>query len=105
MAGFTNRSLCIRSISPNSCSTAPDAVLDVKGKMMANVTANTTDFHGALLARLADTFTNLSDAHAKRVMYRRTVSELSALNNRELADLGLSRASIKAVAWETTYGK
>lgn len=72
---------------------------------MANVTANTTtDFHGALLERLADTFAQLADAHAKRVMYRRTVSELSELSNRELADLGLSRPGIRAVAWETTYG-
>lgn len=72
---------------------------------MANVTANTTDFHGALLERLSDTFAHLAEAHAKRVMYRRTVSELSELNDRDLADLGLSRVNIKSVAWQTAYGK
>ena len=30
--------------------------------------------------------------------YRRTVSELSALSNRELADLGISRSDIMFVA-------
>jgi len=30
--------------------------------------------------------------------YRRTVNELSALSNRELADLGISRADIPFVA-------
>lgn len=42
---------------------------------------------------------------AKRRVYRRTYAELSALSNRDLADLGLSRSMIPAVAHEAAYGK
>lgn len=35
--------------------------------------------------------------------YRQTVSELSALSNRDLADLGISRADIERVAAESVY--
>jgi uncharacterized protein YjiS (DUF1127 family) len=31
--------------------------------------------------------------------FRETVKELSSLSNRELSDLGISRAEIEAVAW------
>ena len=37
-------------------------------------------------------------------VYRRTMSELSGLSDRALADLGLSRAMIKAVAREAAFG-
>ncbi len=37
-------------------------------------------------------------------MYRKTVSELQKLTNRELDDLGLNRSSIKASAIEAVYG-
>lgn len=37
-------------------------------------------------------------------LYRQTVNELSNLNNRELADLGLSRSGIRATATEVVYG-
>lgn len=36
--------------------------------------------------------------------YRHTLAELEALSNRELSDLGLSRASIRDVAREAAYG-
>lgn len=36
--------------------------------------------------------------------YNRTVAELSNLSNRELADLGLSRASIRSAATQAVYG-
>ena len=38
-------------------------------------------------------------------VYRETLKELSALNDRELNDLGLSRAQIQATAWQCAYGK
>lgn len=41
---------------------------------------------------------------SKWVLYRRTVRELSELSNNELADLGMSRASIRSVAWHAVYG-
>lgn len=36
--------------------------------------------------------------------YRQTVSELSSLTGRELADLGLNKSCIKAAAYEAVYG-
>jgi uncharacterized protein YjiS (DUF1127 family) len=49
-------------------------------------------------------FANLKRRFADYRQYRRTLDELSALSERELADLQLSRFSIKTVAWESVYG-
>ncbi|MFY9240851.1 MAG: DUF1127 domain-containing protein [Roseovarius sp.] len=38
------------------------------------------------------------DAWSKRRAYMRTVDELSALNDRELADLGITRSAIRQTA-------
>lgn len=38
-------------------------------------------------------------------LYRRTLDELRALNDRELADLGLSRFSIREIAWNSVYAR
>lgn len=43
-------------------------------------------------------------ARAQRKIYNTTVSELEGLSNRELADLGISRSMIKAVATEAAFG-
>lgn len=51
-----------------------------------------------LAGRIADGFARLAAAHARRNLYRRTVRELEALSDRELADLGLNRAAIHGVA-------
>ena len=40
----------------------------------------------------------------RRATYQQTLYELSALSDRDLADLGLSRASIRTVAREAAYG-
>ena len=53
--------------------------------------------------RLAAIRQDLSDRLARRRLYRRTVSELAALSDRDLADLGLHRASIEEVAYEAAY--
>jgi uncharacterized protein YjiS (DUF1127 family) len=50
-------------------------------------------------------FGNLKAAFARHRLYSRTITELSQLNDRELADLGLSRGSIASVAHEAAYGK
>ena len=42
---------------------------------------------------------------AKRKEYRATFNELNVLSDRDLADLGLHRSMIKAVAHEAAYGK
>lgn len=58
---------------------------------------------------LTQRFTNLREnfaaARAQRKIYKTTVSELETLSSRELADLGLSRSSIKSTALEAAYGK
>ena len=41
---------------------------------------------------------------ARREAFRRTLAELSALSDREAADLGLSRVDFVRVAREATYG-
>jgi uncharacterized protein YjiS (DUF1127 family) len=46
----------------------------------------------------------LKTAMAQRGLYSRTLTELSQLNDRELADLGLSRSDIARVAHEAAYG-
>lgn len=43
--------------------------------------------------------------YAKWRIYRTTVNELSALTNRDLADLGLSRSMISSIAYEAAYTK
>ena len=47
----------------------------------------------------------MQDAIEKRRVYRTTLAELSALTNRELADLGIARSMIKGIALEAAYGK
>ncbi|MEP3347877.1 MAG: DUF1127 domain-containing protein [Litoreibacter sp.] len=47
----------------------------------------------------------LAERRAKNRVFRETLNELQALSGRELADLGMSRGSIKAVAYEAAYGK
>lgn len=44
-------------------------------------------------------------AAAKRKVYNQTYDELTALSNRDLADLGMSRSMIQGVAYEAAYGK
>ena len=48
-------------------------------------------------------FQDLKDRVARYRLYRKTVTELSALNGRELADLGICRAQIRALAYEVAY--
>jgi uncharacterized protein YjiS (DUF1127 family) len=61
-------------------------------------------FNNTRTITLADRFaafrTELNTVLAKRKMYNTTVSELSALTNRELADLGINRSAIKGIATE-----
>jgi uncharacterized protein YjiS (DUF1127 family) len=46
----------------------------------------------------------LNKALADYRTYRRTYAELAQLTDRELADLGISRASIRDIAREAVYG-
>lgn len=69
--------------------------------------AYTTDTRRATWA-LRDRFNSfladLADRRARAKVYRATYNELSALTDRELNDLGLSRSGIRAVAYEAAYG-
>ena len=65
--------------------------------------ASTTSFdttrrgdHG-LLAGVRRAFTDYR-------LYRQTLAELETLSDRELRDLGLSRLSIRQVAYDSVYG-
>lgn len=47
----------------------------------------------------------LCDASEKRQTYRKTFHELSMLTDRDLADIGIPRSSIRKIAWEEAYGQ
>lgn len=64
----------------------------------------TQSFSASLGQRFNAFRTQLIEAAQRRKMYRTTVDELSALSNRDLADLGLGRADIRRVALEAAYG-
>lgn len=57
-----------------------------------------TNSGSGLAGRVSDGIARLLEARARRVLYRRTVRELGALGDRELADLGLNRGMIQSVA-------
>ncbi|WP_203232287.1 DUF1127 domain-containing protein [Gemmobacter caeruleus] len=58
-----------------------------------------------LAERIAAVIADVRTAMARRAIYRQTVRELKALNNRELADLGIHRSMITRMALEAAYGK
>ena len=45
----------------------------------------------------------LMNRFSRYKMYRRTLNELSALSDRELADLGLSRSGLRRLAYQAAY--
>lgn len=51
-----------------------------------------------LITRLAQFFVNLNEKRIQRKLINRTIKELSALSDRELNDMGISRGDIWAVA-------
>ncbi len=62
------------------------------GTRRGALTINPLAFVDVLVARFS-----------RYAMFRRTISELSALNDRELADLGLSRSQLRRVAYQAAY--
>jgi uncharacterized protein YjiS (DUF1127 family) len=57
-----------------------------------------------LAGRIATLKNSLVESLSRYRVYRETLAELEGLSNRDLNDLGLSRAGIKAVALEAAYG-
>jgi len=49
-------------------------------------------------------FAGVRKAFADYRLYRRTVGELDGLSDRELRDLGLSRLSVRQIAYDSVYG-
>ncbi|WP_370229546.1 DUF1127 domain-containing protein [Cognatishimia sp.] len=58
-----------------------------------------------VVAYVRSAISALQDCLAKRKVYVTTLRELQTLSNRELADLGMSRASISSIAYEVAYAK
>lgn len=54
---------------------------------------------------IAHPFAALHLMAQRRRVYVQTVTELEALSDRDLADLGLHRSTIRAVAKDAAYGK
>lgn len=66
--------------------------------MAASTHINESDV--SLFGRVHAMFDGIRVAHERRKVFRNTLSEMSALNNRELADLGLSRSELRRVAFQ-----
>ncbi len=64
---------------------------------------NAVASHPNLAARVREFFNDYKAASARRALYRQTVSELSALSNYDLADIGLSRGQIEEIARQHAF--
>lgn len=67
--------------------------------------ANTRDAGTSLAARIAGLSAAFGEHLTRRRIYRTTANELGALSDHELADLGLHRDSIHAVARLAAFGE
>ena len=68
-------------------------------------TTNSRSFALTLGERLGAIPARFAEVIAQRKVFRTTLTELEALTNRELNDLGLTRTTIRDVAYEAAYGK
>ena len=67
--------------------------------------ANTMTYGNAAgVGEASGFFARIAKAIADYRQYRATLEELQSLNDRELQDLGLSRHSVRDVAYESVYG-
>jgi uncharacterized protein YjiS (DUF1127 family) len=53
--------------------------------------------------RWSDLKVSLAERRAQRQAFRETVSQLSAMSDRDLTDIGIHRADIRAIAQEAAY--
>ncbi|SPJ23898.1 hypothetical protein PAA8504_01717 [Palleronia abyssalis] len=73
-------------------------------KTMTMTTLNTTTIHGHTEGRFDGIRRDLRTRFEAWKVFRQTRRELNELSDRELADLGLHRSGITAVAREAAYG-
>lgn len=66
-----------------------------------NDVVKTNDVVERVLGMSANLLKTLAERRARRRVFAQTRDELMALSNRELADLGIARAEIKRIAWES----
>ena len=66
---------------------------------------NSRSSSASIADRFAAFFKISKEALERRRVYLRTVAELTNLSDRDLADLGLSRTNINAIAHEAAYSK
>jgi uncharacterized protein YjiS (DUF1127 family) len=58
-----------------------------------------------LSERVASALRILKESADRAATFRRTMRELNALSERELADLGMHRSMVTRIAHEAAYGK
>lgn len=63
-----------------------------------------TDTPAGLAARVFHVLAYLADRRRKHALYHDTLSELSAMSDRDLADIGLRRGMIEDIARQAAYG-
>jgi uncharacterized protein YjiS (DUF1127 family) len=68
--------------------------------MMTKTRSAAISSEGGFFSRLV---AGLVDRYTQYAAYRKCVAELSALNDRELRDLGLHRSMIRSLAHEEAY--
>ncbi len=90
------------TISISTEDNGPDARQHEEKREMAHITY-TQPRHRSVFTVLADMFGAMATRYAQHRLYTRTLRELGRLGERELADLGLHRASLKSVAYHATY--
>lgn len=59
----------------------------------------------SLLDRFAEIREQAAEEYAAWRIYRNTLNELRELSDRDLNDLGISRASIRTIALDAAYGQ
>ncbi len=68
-------------------------------------TSEIRGFEAGMLTRMHNGFRTMASAYEKRRQFEYTVRELSALDRRELDDLGLTRDGIREAAYRAVYGR
>lgn len=73
---------------------------------MASTTyGNSATLTNTLRGSLVSRFNSMRARYVQWRLYRTTLNELTALSDRDLADIGINRGELRALAMETAYGK